>query len=142
ILYMDAQYTAKFRKLAGEKLPHDQFKKAIASLHPDFSHRSGIRMINDGHYKFARYFSLKQHHIPATRAELLENNDFELFVLVNDPEEKHNLARESETYRVLLITMYDKLKQLTAAEIVADDSSKMPPFEGSQWNPTEAKMHK
>ena len=23
-------------------------------------------MINDGHYKFARYFSLKQHHIPAT----------------------------------------------------------------------------
>lgn len=66
ILYMDAQYTAKFRKLAGEKLPHDQFKKAIASLHPDFSHRSGIRMINDGHYKFARYFSLKQHHIPAT----------------------------------------------------------------------------
>ena len=27
ILYMDAQYTAKFRKLAGEKLPHDQFKK-------------------------------------------------------------------------------------------------------------------
>jgi arylsulfatase A-like enzyme len=96
ILYMDAQYTAKFRKLAGEKLPHDQFKKAIASLHPDFSHRSGIRMINDGHYKFARYFSLKQHHIPATLAELLENNDVELFDLVNDPEENHNLAREPE----------------------------------------------
>ena len=45
-------------------------------------------MINDGHYKFARYFSLKQHHIPATLAELLENNDVELFDLVNDPEEK------------------------------------------------------
>ncbi|HBU0393551.1 TPA: sulfatase-like hydrolase/transferase, partial [Klebsiella pneumoniae] len=141
ILYMDAQYTAKFRKLAGEKLPHDQFKKAIASLHPDFSHRSGIRMINDGHYKFARYFSLKQHHIPATLAELLENNDVELFDLVNDPEENHNLAREPEKYRDLLMTMNDKLNQLTAAEIGEDDGSYMPPFEGSQWDLTAAQMH-
>ena len=141
ILYMDAQYTAKFRKLAGEKLPHDQFKKAIASLHPDFSHRSGIRMINDGHYKFARYFSLKQHHIPASLAELLENNDVELFDLVNDPEENHNLAREPEKYRDLLMTMNDKLNQLTAAEIGKDDGSYMPPFEGSQWDLTAAQMH-
>ncbi len=87
-------------------------------------------MINDGHYKFARYFSLKQHHIPATLAELLENNDVELFDLVNDPEENHNLAREPEKYRDLLMTMNDKLNQLTAAEIGEDDGSYMPPFEG------------
>ena len=83
-------------------------------------------MINDGHYKFARYFSLKQHHIPATLAELLENNDVELFDLVNDPEENHNLAREPEKYRDLLMTMNDKLNQLTAAEIGEDDGSYMP----------------
>lgn len=97
-------------------------------------------MINDGHYKFARYFSLKQHHIPATLAELLENNDVELFDLVNDPEENHNLAREPEKYRDLLMTMNDKLNQLTAAEIGEDDGSYMPPFEGNQWDMSAAEL--
>ena len=59
-------------------------------------------------------------------AELLENNDVELFDLVNDPEENHNLAREPEKYRDLLMTMNDKLNQLTAAEIGEDDGSYMP----------------
>ncbi len=74
-------------------------------------------------------------------AELLENNDVELFDLVNDPEENHNLAREPEKYRDLLMTMNDKLNQLTAAEIGEDDGSYMPPFEGSQWDLTAAQMH-
>ena len=85
--------------------------------------------------------SLKQHHIPATLAELLENNDVELFDLVNDPEENHNLAREPEKYRDLLMRMNDKLNQLIAAEIGEDDGSYMPPFEGGQWDLTAAQMH-
>lgn len=29
-------------------------------MNPDFSHRSGTHMINDGRYEFARYFSLRE----------------------------------------------------------------------------------
>ncbi|MFW9065602.1 phosphatase, partial [Klebsiella sp. C228] len=49
--------------------------------------------------------------------------------------------REPEKYRDLLMTMNDKLNQLTAAEIGEDDGSYMPPFEGSQWDLTAAQMH-
>ena len=55
-------------------------------------------MINDGHYKFAATFAQAASY-SCYPAELLENNDVELFDLVNDPEENHNLAREPEKYR-------------------------------------------
>ncbi len=80
-------------------------------------------MINDGHYKLPA-FSLKQHHIPAT-AELLENNDVELSIWLTTPK-KIITSPGSQKYRDLLMTMNDKLNQLTAAEIGEDDGSYAP----------------
>lgn len=140
ILYMDANFTARFRKLVAEKLPHEEFKKEIAKIHPDFAYRSAIRMINDGQYKFARYFSLKQHNTPKTMEELLANNDVELFDIVNDPSENYNLAKEPEKHRELLMKMNDKLNQLITDEIGHDDGSYMPPFDGSRWDLTASEI--
>ncbi len=41
-------------------------------------------MINDGRYKFARYFSLREHNTPETREDLIKYNDLELYDLKND----------------------------------------------------------
>lgn len=38
-------------------------------------------MINDGRYKFARYFSLREHNTPETREDLIKYNDLELYDL-------------------------------------------------------------
>ena len=141
ILYMDAQYIRKFRALSAKKLPDAEFKKEMAKLHPDFSHRSGIRMINDGRYKFARYFSLKQHNTPKTLEALLANNDVELFDIINDPDENINLAMEPQKHQQIIMEMNEKLNQLIADEIGQDDGSYMPPFDGSRWNLTAAEMH-
>jgi len=141
ILYMDAKYTATFRALKAKNLPHDQFKKEMANVHPDFEHRSGIRMINDGHYKFARYFSLKQHNSPKTVYELLANNDVELFDTVNDPDENNNLAKDPEKYQALIMAMNEKLNRLIADEIGNDNGSYIPPFDGNRWDLTASEMH-
>lgn len=141
ILYMDANYTSNFKKLAAKNLPHDEFKKEFAKIHPDFEYRSAIRMINDGKYKFARYFSLKQHNMPKTINELLENNDVELFDIINDPDENNNLAIEPENHQELLMKMNEKLNQLITEEIGIDDGHYIPQFDGSRWNLTATEIH-
>lgn len=140
ILYSDAKYARHFTELSAQRLPHDEFKQRMAQVHPDFAHRSGIRMINDGRYKFARYFSLKQHNLPQTMAELLANNDVELFDLAADPDENHNLARDPETHRDIILAMNEKLNQLITDELGEDDGRYIPPLDGARWDLTAAQM--
>lgn len=140
ILYSDAKYVRYYRELAAKGLPHEEFQRQMARAHLDFSHRAGIRMINDGHYKFARYFSLKQHNTPQTMAQLLANNDIELFDLDNDPQENHNLASDPVKYRELILTMNEKLNQLIQDELGVDDGSYIPPLEGARWDLTAEEM--
>ncbi|WP_253377833.1 sulfatase-like hydrolase/transferase [unidentified bacterial endosymbiont] len=141
IAYMDAKYIAAFRELIAQKLPVAEFKHEMAKNHPDFGHRSAIRMINDGQYKFARYFSLKQHNIPKTMKELLDKNDIELFDIINDPDENDNLANDPEKHQALIMRMNEKLNQLIIEEMGKDDGSFMPSFEGRQWDMTASELH-
>jgi hypothetical protein len=70
-----------------------------------------IRAIFDGRYKFARYFD-----------EGLEE-EYELYDLKNDPQEMHNLARDT-SYAVIMKEMADRLKeaeQKEMARIASDD---------------------
>ncbi|MGS9179428.1 sulfatase-like hydrolase/transferase, partial [Salmonella enterica subsp. enterica serovar Infantis] len=58
ILYTDAHYLHRVIALQSDKQKTvAQIKQEISHLHHDFSHRSGTRMIIDGRYKFASYFS-------------------------------------------------------------------------------------
>jgi hypothetical protein len=113
-----------------------QIKKEISLLRPNFSHRSGTRMINDGRYKFARYFSLREHNTPKNWEELIKYNDLELYDLVNDPDENDNLAAQKEKYKELLLSMNEKLNGIIELEIGIDDGSFMPDASSEPWNLT------
>lgn len=91
-------------------------------------------MIFDGKYKFTRYFSLQQHHIPETPEILRRYNDLELYDLQSDPQEMHNLAADKQ-YSSLVDHMNDKLNRLYRKEIgTKDDGHYIPPLKGLKWS--------
>lgn len=135
ILYADASYFEKVQKIKQRRDLDDEGKKqAMEKLRPDFRKRSAIRCVNDGQYKFARYFSLREHNMPQNMEELLRYNDIELFDLRNDPEEMHNLAADIRRNGDTVLGMNDKLNRLIEDEIGVDDGSFLPLSGMGGWN--------
>ena len=85
-----------------------------------------FRGVVDQQYKFCRYFRAIHHHAASTWEVLVENNQLELYDIINDPEELINLALQPERYQTLIMTMNDKLEQIIAAEIGEDLGAHMP----------------
>lgn len=96
---------------------------------PDFSTRGFMRGIVTDSYKFARYFSPRDHHRPETFADLQSRNDLELFDLKNDPGETTNLAA-GDVPIDLVTNLNTRLNALTDAEVGLDDGRYMP---GPTW---------
>ncbi|EPK7361040.1 sulfatase-like hydrolase/transferase [Kluyvera ascorbata] len=137
ILYVDAKFLERYMKLKDDKsLSQLQMKQRTKALLPDFSHRSAIRMVFDGRYKFARYFSLREHNTPETWEQLLALNDLELYDLQTDPGEQLNLAINKQQHKQLIMTMNEKLNALYAAEIGIDDGHFMPEIDNTNWDLT------
>jgi arylsulfatase A-like enzyme len=135
ILYADAEYLTSVQAIKHRgDLDAEGRQQAIERLRPDFTKRSAIRCINDGQYKFARYFSLREHHIPRSVSELFAHNDVELFDLAKDPEELHNLALEPQRNADTIARMNDQLNALVAEEIGTDDGSYLPLSGLGGWN--------
>ncbi|MCB9099752.1 MAG: sulfatase-like hydrolase/transferase [Anaerolineales bacterium] len=108
------------KRAAGEPLDLAQYRPII-----DFSKRGYLRGIYDGRYKFARYFSPLDYHIPADLESLLARNDIELYDTQIDPDEIVNLADPAGPNfdPALIRTMNDKLNTLIQAEIGADEGT-------------------
>ncbi|EKC7220157.1 sulfatase-like hydrolase/transferase [Salmonella enterica] len=137
ILYNDSRYLHNVMALQNDKQKSvKEIKLEISRLRPDFSYRSGTRMVNDGRYKFARYFSLREHNTPETWEDLIKYNDLELYDLKNDPDENKNLAVDKEKYKDIIINMNDKLNHLIKIEIGIDDGSFMPDSFVEPWDLT------
>ena len=109
-----------------QELPNQGFR-------PDLNKRGAIRSIFDGQYKFSRYFSPMQHHVPKTLEQLIANNDLELFDLESDPLEMTNLASSPQKYAELIEMMNEKLNVLIASEAGEDDGQMLPSIKGSTW---------
>jgi len=81
-------------------------------MRPDLSKRGAIRAVFDGRYRFARYFSPRQHNHPASIEALFALNDLEFYDLERDPFERDNLATERTRYAAIIEAMNAKLNAL------------------------------
>lgn len=135
LLYADSKYLHEIQRIAHDPTLDALGKQAAQSkLRIDLGKRSAIRCLSDGRYKFARYFSLRQHNTPKTRDELLAHNDIELFDLDADPGEMRNLALDLSANGNLVDKLNRRLNDLIEHEIGIDDGSYLPLSGMEGWN--------
>ena len=120
------------------KQPGGAAKIKEVGLRPDMTKRGAIRSVFDGRYQFTRYFSPKQHNLPASIEDLFELNDVELFDLQNDPHELENLAMDPVKNADLLSAMNAKLNQLINEEVGEDVGQMLPGGVDGGWVATSA----
>ena len=107
-------------------------------LRPDLTKRGAIRGVYDGRYRFARYFSPRQHNRPTSVEALLTLNDVELYDVERDPLEVDNLALDAGKNRELLEAMNAKLNALIDAEVGEDVGQMLPGNVDGGWVATDA----
>ena len=114
------------------KSPREQ-EAALAGHPPDFPHRTSIRSIFDGRYRFSRYFSPVAFNTPNTLEELLAKNDLEVYDLRADPDEMTNLALDLEKNGELILALNQVTNERIADEVGVDDGSFLPIRDG-RWS--------
>ena len=111
-----------------------------AGIVPDMTKRGAVRMVYDGQYVFARYFSPKQHNRPTTLEDIYRLNDVELFDVQADPLEMKNVAGASKQHRELVVAMNEKLNGLIDAEVGEDRGQMLPGGIEAGWEVTPETM--
>lgn len=107
-------------------------------LRPDLTKRGAIRGVYDGRYRFARYFSPRQHNRPASVEALFKLNDVELYDVERDPLEQNNLAVDAAKHREVLEAMNAKLNGLIDREVGEDVGQMLPNNVDGGWVVTDA----
>ncbi len=111
-----------------------------AGIVPDMTKRGAMRMVYDGRYVFARYFSPKQHNRPKTIEDLYRLNDVELFDSATDPLEMQNLAAQGRQHYERVLAMNEKLNRLIDAEVGEDRGQMLPGGIEAGWEITAETM--
>ena len=108
------------------------------TLRPDLSRRGAIRAVFDGRYRFARYFSPRQHNRPVSIEALFDLNDVELYDLDRDPHERDNLALDRHKHADIIEAMNAKLNALLDREVGEDVGQMLPGGVDGGWVATDA----
>jgi len=138
--YIDGDFIARAVAMLQQPDGKAKLKDAAAdgTLRPDLGKRGAIRAVFDGRYRFARYFSPKQHNLPASMEALFKLNDVELFDVVRDPQERNNLALEPSRNGDILEAMNAKLNALIEKEVGEDIGQMLPGGVDGGWVATDA----
>ena len=132
LAYLDRDFmlaVSKFLREGGD--PAELAKKG---WRPNLEKRGAIRSVFDGQYKFSRYFSPQQHHLPRSIEEIYANNDVELFDFTDDPNEMVNLATDRRVNSDLLLAMNEKLNALIENEVGEDKGQMLPGDADANWS--------
>jgi len=126
LVHLSAAFARFFAGLRSARTPEER-AKAAAGGPPDLTpYRGHMRGVFDGRYKFARYFSPKQHHLPKSWQDLVSHNDLELYDTHEDPGECENLACHPDAQRLRIEALNRALNELVEREIGVDDGSYLP----------------
>lgn len=136
--YLDGDYL--YKAVAHIKQGGNPKQLKQAGIAPDMTKRGAVRMVYDGQYVFARYFSPKQHNRPTTLEDLYRLNDVELFDVQADPLEMNNLAGASKQHSELVVAMNEKLNGLIDAEVGEDRGQMLPGGIEAGWEVTPETM--
>jgi arylsulfatase len=138
--YIDGEFLEKAVAVLQQPDGKAKLKEAAqaGTMRPDLTWRGAIRSVFDGRYRFARYFSPKQHHRPASVEALFKLNDVELYDVERDPLERDNLAVDWAAHRELLEAMNAKLNDLIDREVGEDVGQMLPGAVGGGWVMTDA----
>lgn len=113
---VDAEFLGKTMKSLFMNEPTPPLSEA------NLSKRGFLSLAFDGRYKFGRYYAPAACNTPQTLAEILENNDVQLFDLQSDPDETQNLAVDPEKNGATILRMNALLNELMQKEIGANHS--------------------
>jgi arylsulfatase len=136
--YLDGDFLLKAVAYIKQGGNPKQLKEA--GIVPDMVKRGAVRMVYDGQYVFARYFSPKQHNRPKTLEDLYRLNDVELYDVKADPLEMRNLAVDVKEHRELIIALNEKLNRLIDAEVGEDRGQMLPGGIVAGWEVTPETM--
>jgi arylsulfatase len=138
--YIDGAFMEKAVAMAQQPDGKAKLMEAAkaGTMRPDLSKRGAIRGIYDGRYRFARYFSPKQHNRPASVEALFKLNDVELYDVKSDPLERNNLALDRDRHSGAIEAMNAKLNALIDQEVGEDAGQMLPGGVDGGWVVTDA----
>jgi arylsulfatase len=138
--YIDGAFMQKAVAMLQQPDGQAKLKQAAqaGTMRPDLGKRGAIRAVFDGHYRFARYFSPKQHNRPTSREALFSLNDVELYDVERDPLERHNLAVDAARHGDVVEAMNAKLNTLIDREVGEDAGQMLPGGVDGGWVVTDA----
>jgi len=127
LTYLDKEAAQSFTKIKAARGMLDTTKALVdAKMSIGLDNRGHMRGVFDGRFKFARYFSPLEHHLPMSFESLVRYNDLELYDTHKDPSENINLAQSPNEYRAVIEMMNKKLNKLVKQEVGVDNGAHMP----------------
>ncbi len=127
LTYLDKASAQSFTKIKAARGMLDTTQALLdAKMEIGLDNRGHMRGVFDGRYKFARYFSPLEHHLPLSFESLVRYNDLELYDTHKDPSENINLAQSPLQHKAVIELMNQKLNTLVKQEVGVDDGSHMP----------------